>query len=181
MFRYDCPLRITPDNKHVIHSAGHFTAFKFQKLVSVMPDFLHHVETYKILNFSRVFTDKAVLEFCEVHEPFLYGMECTYLFSHTTNRIDVQLGSNLYKHLTQLPIAYFGARRVGETVARVRELDRVRNFLTGSALTLVLDLAFTVVFFAVMFSYAPLLTWIVVASLPFYIGLTRTAAVGHVS
>lgn len=93
----------------------------------------------------------------------------------------MQLGSNLYKHLTQLPIAYFGARRVGETVARVRELDKVRNFLTGSALTLVLDLAFTVVFFAVMFSYAPLLTWIVVASLPFYIGLTRTAAVGHVS
>jgi len=102
----------------------------------------------------------------------LFGALRTYLFSHTTNRIDVQLGSNLYKHLMQLPIAYFGARRVGETVARVRELENVRNFLTGSALTLVLDLAFTVVFFAVMFAYAPTLTWIVVASLPFYIGLS---------
>lgn len=102
----------------------------------------------------------------------LFGTLRTYLFSHTTNRIDVQLGSNLYKHLMLLPISYFGARRVGETVARVRELENVRNFLTGSALTLVLDLAFTVVFFAVMFAYAPLLTWIVVASLPFYIGLS---------
>lgn len=102
----------------------------------------------------------------------LFGTLRTYLFSHTTNRVDVQLGSNLYKHLMQLPIAYFGARRVGETVARVRELENVRNFLTGSALTLVLDLAFTVVFFAVMFAYAPFLTWIVVASLPFYIGLS---------
>jgi len=102
----------------------------------------------------------------------VFGGLRTYLFSHTTNRVDVQLGSNLYKHLMQLPIAYFGARRVGETVARVRELENVRNFLTGSALTLVLDLAFTVVFFAVMFAYAPTLTWIVVASLPFYIGLS---------
>lgn len=102
----------------------------------------------------------------------LFGTLRTYLFSHTTNRIDVQLGSNLYRHLMLLPISYFGARRVGETVARVRELENVRNFLTGSALTLVLDLAFTVVFFAVMFAYAPLLTWIVVGSLPFYIGIS---------
>ena len=101
-----------------------------------------------------------------------FGTLRTYLFSHTTNRVDVQLGSNLYKHLMTLPIAYFGARRVGETVARVRELENVRNFLTGSALTLVLDLAFTVVFFAVMFAYAPVLTWVVVGSLPFYIGLS---------
>ncbi|MCR4377235.1 MAG: type I secretion system permease/ATPase [Rhodospirillales bacterium] len=102
----------------------------------------------------------------------LFGTLRTYLFSHTTNRIDVQLGSKLYKHLMQLPIAYFGARRVGETVARVRELENVRSFLTGSALTLVLDLAFTVVFFAVMFYYAPILTWIVVGSLPFYFAIS---------
>jgi len=102
----------------------------------------------------------------------VFGTLRTYLFSHTTNRIDVQLGSNLYRHLMALPIAYFGARRVGETVARVRELENVRNFLTGSALTLVLDLAFTVVFFAVMFSYAPTLTWIVVGSLPFYLAIS---------
>ncbi|MEO5374994.1 MAG: type I secretion system permease/ATPase [Alphaproteobacteria bacterium] len=96
----------------------------------------------------------------------------TYIFSHTTNRIDVELGAALFRHLTNLPIAYFGARRVGETVARVRELENIRTFLTGSALTLLVDLVFTVVFFAVMFYYAPILTWVVIASIPFYVVLS---------
>ena len=85
----------------------------------------------------------------------------TYLFSHTTNRIDVELGARLFRHLLALPIAYFQARRVGDSVARVRELENIRNFLTSSALTLVIDLFFTFVFLAVMFIYSPLLTCIV--------------------
>ena len=70
----------------------------------------------------------------------------TYLFSHTTNRIDVALGARLFRHLLALPISYFQARRVGNSVARVRELENIRNFLTSSALTLVIDLFFTFVF-----------------------------------
>ncbi len=96
----------------------------------------------------------------------------TYIFSHTTSRIDVELGARLFRHLTALPIAYFGARQVGQTVARVRELENVRNFLTGSALTLVMDLLFTFVFFAVMYHFSPTLTWIVLGSLPFYVALS---------
>ena len=91
------------------------------------------------------------------------------MFSHTTNRIDVELGAELFRHLLALPIAYFQARRVGDSVARVRELENIRDFLTGSALTLVIDLFFTVVFIAVMFYYSPLLTWIVLAAFPVYI------------
>src|SRR5262249_5589241 len=93
----------------------------------------------------------------------------TYLFAHTTNRIDVELGARLFRHLLALPIAYFQVRRVGDSVARVRELENIRNFLTSSALTLVIDLSFTFVFLAVMFLYSPLLTWIVLAAFPFYI------------
>src|SRR5262245_37329001 len=96
----------------------------------------------------------------------------TYVFSHTTNRIDVELGARLFRHLMALPIAYFEARRAGDSVARVRELENIRNFLTSSALTLVIDLFFTVVFLAVMFAYSALLTWIVIGSFPFYIGLS---------
>ena len=96
----------------------------------------------------------------------------TYVFSHTTNRIDVELGARLFRHLLALPLAYFQARRVGDSVARVRELENIRNFLTGSALTLVIDLVFTFVFLAVMFIYSGLLTWIVIASLPLYIGVS---------
>jgi subfamily B ATP-binding cassette protein HlyB/CyaB len=100
----------------------------------------------------------------------------TYLFSHTTNRIDVELGARLFRHLLALPLAYFQARRVGDSVARVRELENIRNFLTGSALTLVIDLFFTFVFIAVMFFYSPLLSWIVVGSLPLYVAISAGAA-----
>jgi len=96
----------------------------------------------------------------------------TYLFSHTTQRIDVGLGANLFSHLLHLPIAYFQSRQVGTTVARVRELETIRNFITGTALTLVIDLFFTGVFFAVMYFYSPTLFWIVLGSIPFYIVLS---------
>ena len=102
----------------------------------------------------------------------ILGILRTYLFSHATNRIDVELGARLFQHLLALPTAYFQARRVGDSVARVRELESIRNFLTSSALTLVIDLFFTVVFLGVMFLYSPLLTGIVLAGFPFYVGIS---------
>jgi subfamily B ATP-binding cassette protein HlyB/CyaB len=92
----------------------------------------------------------------------------TYVFSHTTSRMDVTLGADLFRHLLRLPLSYFESRRVGDTVARVRELDSIRRFITGSALTLVIDLLFTVVFFAVLYLYSPLLTFIVLGTIPLY-------------
>src|SRR5215475_3558408 len=103
------------------------------------------------------------------------GILRTYLFAHTTNRIDVELGARLFQHLLALPMAYFQARRVGDSVARVRELENIRNFLTSSALTLVIDLFFTFVFLAVMFFYSPLLTYIVLGSFPFYMAISAGA------
>src|ERR1700736_697879 len=105
----------------------------------------------------------------------IMGILRTYLFAHTTNRIDVELGARLFRHLLALPIAYFQARRVGDSVARVRELENIRNFLTSSALTLVIDLLFTFVFLAVMYIYSPLLTFLVLGSFPFYIGISALA------
>jgi len=92
----------------------------------------------------------------------------SYVFAHTTSRIDVELGAKLFRHLLNLPLAYFQARRVGDSVARVRELENIRSFLTGNAITLVLDLVFSVVFIAVMFVYSKFLTLIVLLSLPCY-------------
>ncbi len=102
-----------------------------------------------------------------VFQVVLNGLR-TYVFSHTTSRIDVQLGAQLFRHLLNLPMAYFHSRRVGDSVARVRELENIRNFLTGNAITLVLDLLFSVVFMAVMLYYSIWLTLIVVISLPCY-------------
>jgi subfamily B ATP-binding cassette protein HlyB/CyaB len=98
----------------------------------------------------------------------ILGILKTYVFSHTTNRIDVELGARLFRHLISLPLGYFGARRVGDSVARVRELENIRQFITGSALTLVVDLFFTFVFIAIMAWYSVPLTLIVIASLPVY-------------
>jgi ATP-binding cassette, subfamily B, bacterial HlyB/CyaB len=102
-----------------------------------------------------------------VFEILMGGLR-TYLFAHTTSRVDAELGSKLFTHLTSLPMAYFGARRVGDTVARVRELDTIREFLTSSALTVVLDMLFTVIFLAVMWIYSPILLIIVLITLPLY-------------
>ncbi|MEC4890325.1 MAG: type I secretion system permease/ATPase [Nitrospira sp.] len=98
----------------------------------------------------------------------LLGGLRTYLFSHTTNRIDVGLGAQLLRHILALPLSYFEARRVGDTVARVRELEQIRQFLTSHSVTVVLDVVFTVVFLAVMWFYSPMLTIVVMASLPLY-------------
>jgi subfamily B ATP-binding cassette protein HlyB/CyaB len=105
----------------------------------------------------------------------ILGIMRNYIFAHTTNRIDVELGARLFRHLLALPIGYFQARRVGDSVARVRELENIRNFLTSSALTLVIDLFFTFVFLAVMCAYSWLLTFLVLASFPFYIGISVLA------
>ncbi len=96
----------------------------------------------------------------------------TYVFSHTTSRIDVHLGSQLFRHLMKLPLSFFASRQTGSTVASVKEMENIRNFLTGSALTLAIDAVFTVVFFCFMFLYSPTLTWIVLATIPLYVGLS---------
>lgn len=101
-------------------------------------------------------------------ETVLSGLR-NYVFAHTASRIDVELGARLFRHLVALPLAYFQARRVGDSVARVRELENIRSFLTGNAITLVLDILFSVVFLAVMCVYSGWLTLIVVASLPLYV------------
>ena len=102
----------------------------------------------------------------------IVGSLRTYLFSHTTNRIDVELGARLFRHLVGLPLAYFQTRRTGDSVARVRELENIRSFLTSSALTLVVDLFFTGVFLAVMFVYSPTLTFVALAAFPFYAAIS---------
>ena len=96
----------------------------------------------------------------------------TWVFAHTSSKIDVELGARLFRHMLSLPLAYFQSRRVGDSVARIRELENIRSFLTGNAVTLVLDLLFSFIFLAVMFWYSVWLSLIVVASIPLYIGLS---------
>lgn len=106
-----------------------------------------------------------------VFETLLSALR-NWLFAHTSNRVDAELSAALFRHLVALPLSYFEARRVGDSVARVRELESIRNFLTSNAVTVVIDLFFTIVFFAVMYLYSPMLTLIVALTIPVYIAIS---------
>ncbi|MFN6337238.1 MAG: peptidase domain-containing ABC transporter, partial [Cyanobacteriota bacterium] len=100
----------------------------------------------------------------------------TFLFSDTTNRIDLRLGAEVIDHLLRLPLNYFDRRPVGELGTRIAELEKIRNFLTGQALITILDAAFSVIYIIVMVIYSWVLTLIALAVLPIQIGITLLGA-----
>ena len=103
-------------------------------------------------------------------EALLGGLR-TFLFVDTTNRIDVKLSSEVIDHLLRLPLNYFDNRRVGDLTGRIGELANIRNFLTGTALTVVLDAVFSVIYIAVMLALNPLMTAVALAGVPFFAGI----------
>lgn len=100
-------------------------------------------------------------------EALLTGLR-TFLFVDTTNRLDVKLSSEVIDHLLRLPLRYFDNRRVGDLTGRIGELANIRNFLTGTALTVVLDAIFSVIYIAVMLALNPLMTAVALAGVPFF-------------
>ncbi len=106
-----------------------------------------------------------------VFEALLTALR-TYLFTDTTNRIDLSLGSEVIDHLLRLPLNYFERRRVGELASRINELENIRSFLTGTALTVVVDAVFSVIYIAVMLFYSWLLTIVALATVPLFALLT---------
>ncbi|WP_353932839.1 peptidase domain-containing ABC transporter [Okeanomitos corallinicola TIOX110] len=100
----------------------------------------------------------------------------TYLFVDTTNRIDMGLGSQIIDHLLRLPLRYFEKRPVGELATRVNELENIRQFLTGTALTVVLDAVFSVVYIVVMLFYSWQLTIVGLGIIPLFVVVTLIAA-----
>ena len=156
---------------------------KYRRLLGevVLASFFLQVFALLTPLFTQVVIDKVLVHkgFTTLHvmaagmlalalfDALLSGLR-THLFAHTTNRIDVGLGAQLFRHLLALPLAYFEARRVGDTAARVRELEQIRQFLTSNSVTVVLDVVCTVVLLGVMWIYSPTLTLVVMASLPCY-------------
>jgi ATP-binding cassette, subfamily B, bacterial HlyB/CyaB len=96
----------------------------------------------------------------------------SYLLSHASSRIEVVLGGRLFSHLLRIPLRYFELRRVGDTIARAKELDQIRQFLTGQPLTTAIDVLFIFIFIAVMAYYSLLLTAVVLLALPVLAAVT---------
>ena len=123
----------------------------------------HSVSTLDVIVFGLIVV--ALFE-------MMLGIARSYIFTHTTSRIDVILSSRLFRHLFALPLRYFETRRVGDTTARVMELEKVRSFLTGVPMTTVIDLCFIFVYIVIMIWYSTTLTWVVLASLPVFVILS---------
>lgn len=142
----------------------------FVQILALLTPLIFQVVIDKVLTHRSLTTlDVMVMALLgvSIFEVVLGGMR-HYIFSHTTNRVDVELGSKLFAHLLRLPLSYFESRRSGDTVARMRELDNARSFMTGQALTAWLDLFFALVFISVMFYYSASLTFMVLAALPVF-------------
>ncbi|MBE9116501.1 peptidase domain-containing ABC transporter [Lusitaniella coriacea LEGE 07157] len=103
-----------------------------------------------------------------VFEALLSSLR-TYLFVDTTNRIDLTLGTKIIDRLLRLPLRYFERRPVGELSSRINELENIRSFLTGTALTAVLDAVFSVIYVIVMLFYSWKLTIVALSTIPIFV------------
>lgn len=112
----------------------------------------HSMTTLDVLAFAFI----AVMIF-----EFLLNVSRKYIFVHTASKIDAKLGAKLFKHLFALPFVYFENRKVGNIIARIRELDQIRNFITDKSVSLIIDLFFSTVFVVIMFFYSIKLTLVV--------------------
>ncbi len=146
--------------------------------------------TLQLLGLVSPFITQVIIDKVLVHKAFstltvmmlgllivsgfelLLGIARTYVFTHTTNKIDVILSSRLFHHLFRLPLRYFETRRVGDTIARVKEIENIRRFLTGTPLSSILDILFIAVYLVVMFVYSDTLTYIVLLTIPFFVALS---------
>lgn len=121
-------------------------------------------------NFSTLYFIGVLLIGCSILSNVL-NLIRTFLFTDTTNRIDIATSGNILTHLFRLPLGYFDRRPVGEISTRIAELGTIRGFLTGTALTLVLDVLFGVVYLFVCISYSGLLTAVALSVIPLYLAL----------
>ncbi len=144
------------------------------QILGITAPMITQVVIDKVLNHNALTTLDVLVFALIVSSLFETAMTVArgYVFTNMTSKIDVTLGARLFKHLFALPLAYFESRRVGDTVARVRELENIRNFLTGSPLTAILDFMFIFVYLIVMLFYSKTLTLLVVLSLPFFVVLS---------
>ncbi len=112
---------------------------------------------------------------CTIFQTWIMGLRA-YLFTNICSKMDVALSSRLFKNITALPLSYFQKWQVGDVVSRLGELQTLRSFITGSSLTILLDMVFAVVYFGVMFLYSRVLSVVVLVMIPLFVILNLVVA-----
>ncbi len=150
-----------------------FFSFVLQILALASPLFFQVVMDKVMVHQALKTLDVLVfgLVVAGISEVLLRGMR-EYIYAHTANRVDVKLGLKLFTHVLGLPLLYFKNRQIGAIVMRIKELDTIREFITGAMFTLLVDFLFMGVFLYVMYSLSPSLTGVFCLSIPFYVLLT---------
>ncbi|MBL4729785.1 MAG: type I secretion system permease/ATPase [Sulfurimonas sp.] len=139
-------------------------SFILQLFGLVTPLFTQVILDKVLVHRSMTTLDVLAIAFVAVaFFDFLINLIRNYIFVHTTSKIDAKLGAKLFRHLLDLPIAYFEKRKVGNIIARVRELDTIRDFIANKSISVILDVLFSGVFVAVMLLYSVKLTMLVLA------------------
>ena len=75
-------------------------------------------------------------------------------------------------HLLRLPLTYFDKRPVGELSSRLAEMEQIRSFLTGTALTVLLDAIFSFLYIGIMLIYSWILTIVALLVAPVLASIT---------
>lgn len=151
-----------------------FLAIFVLQIIGILTPLMTQVVVDKVLVHRTVSTlwILTIALFISYVFELILNIARTYVFTHTTNRIDVTISWRLFKHLFSLPLRYFESRKVGETVARIRETENIRSFLTGTPLSSILDAIFIIVYIVVLFFYSVPLTFVVIASIPVFVILS---------
>ncbi len=138
------------------------------RLLGLVEPFIFQVIIDRILPFEREATLIVVMAVFAAVSVFHIGFNIlsSLLGMLTANRVTRELGSRIFEHLFRLPYSHFRKWPIGETIARVSETDTIRAFLVGTTTGVFLDLLFVVIYIGVLFTLSPLLTTIVLISLP---------------
>lgn len=167
-------------NDHIKFGFGWFYAqiLHYKKIVGEILIASFIIQLFGLVTplFTQVVLDKVLVHhslstlnviafaFCAVIIfDLLLNLVRNYIFIHTTSKIDAKLGAKIFQHLISLPLVYFENRKVGNIIARVRELDQIREFIANKSVTVLLDLLFSVVFIAMMMLYSVKLALIAIA------------------
>ena len=154
-----------------------FMSFLLQILGLASPIFVQNIIDKVLVHRAADALDILVLGMviCTFFQNFILGLR-TYLFTNITSKMDVVLSSRLFKNITALPLSYFQKWQVGDVVSRTGELETLRSFMTGSSLTILLDIVFAVVYFIVMFFYSRILSIVVLIMIPLFVILNAIVA-----
>ncbi|WP_455481869.1 ABC transporter transmembrane domain-containing protein [Bartonella sp. B35(2025)] len=142
------------------------------RLLGLVNPFIFQAIIDRVLPFQRAESLYVIVIFMIAIMLFNIALSVLsgYLGNYLANRVTLELGCRLYNHVLSLSLPILRHWQVGELFTRIGEVDTIRNFLTGTIATTVLNVIFAIIYIAALFSISPQLTLIVLIILPLQIG-----------